>query len=248
MNNTGDTVRLVGSIFIVDPLFGSARKLSHRLRKECEPQEELSELSPLPISIPPEAPAAAPRAILTEPSQTWQLVCSGERINLMHRPENAEDGESGIQASRFWELCSTIFTSLQGGLELEIGRIAGVTHRRLNLANNASDQLSRLFFRDDLPDFFVENQHSAEWHVNNRIPWECGQKECPLNRITRVKAVRLSEEPDNDKVILIETDINTIPELSDIRFQQRHVAAFFGQMKLMNSEIMEALNDINLFA
>ncbi len=247
VNRQCKPVRLVGGIFIIDPLFGSTKKLTQCLLQACQSEEELSELSALPVKVPSDAPAHFPRVILTEPSQAWQLICSLEKINLKYYPENVEEENEKIQPNRFWEICLNLFGYLQGTNDLEINRMAGVTQTRLDIEENATERVNQFFFRDDIPELFKKNQHSTQWHVNNRVSLESSNQEFTLNRVTRVKAPRISTEPENDKLILIETDINTIPDSVDIRFQREEIKTFFGQLEILNSQIMEALDDANLF-
>ncbi len=236
-------IRLMGSIFIADPMLGSPRKLAQRLQNKCAEYEPLESLSPLPIDIPNQTPPEAPRAILTEPSQVWQLVCTGTRINLVYFPARAEETEEGISCDKFWSLNRDLLPELQAELSLDVSRISGVKHIRCDLEEPAVTRVKKTLFTPDLPEFFGENSHTAEWHVNNRVPWETGATACELNRITRIKAVRLSEEPENDKVLFVETDINTNPDDPDMRFQESEVSFFFHGLSDMNSEIREVLDE-----
>jgi hypothetical protein len=236
-------VRLMGSIFIVDPMLGSPRKLAQRLQSECAEYDPLDSLSPLPIDLPAQSPAEAPKAILTEASQVWQLVCTGTRINLVYFPAREDETQEGIAPPEFWDLCRCLLPGLQTELSVDVSRISAVKHVRCDLEEAAVQRLKNTLFVPDLPEFFDENPYSAEWHCNNRIPWESGEKTCELNRIARVKAVRLSEEPENDKVLFVETDINTNPDDPEVRFQEEEVSFFFEGLPEMNARIMEVLDD-----
>lgn len=242
--STSDVVaRCLGSVFIVEPMFGSARKLADRLRQTCGGFESLADLSPLPISAPSEAPSEVPRAVLTEPSQTWQLVCSHERLNLVYFPQKEEVPEQALSSGRFWELCAQVLSLLQGKLDLEVNRIAAVQHIRRDTEEKAVDYLRARFFAGSLSEQFLRGLYDAEFHVNNRVEWNSGTQQCVLNRIARVKAVRPAGERDNDRCIFLELDVNTIPDAPDIRFSEEEVTLFFSGMEDMVSSVVEAIDE-----
>ncbi|MFP4028742.1 MAG: hypothetical protein ACLFWL_13210 [Candidatus Brocadiia bacterium] len=238
-----NVIRLMGSIFIVDPLLGSPRKLAQKLQSECAEYDRLASLSPLPIDLPGQTPAEAPRAILTEASQVWQIVCTGTRINLLYFPAREDESQENTAPAEFWDLCRRLLPGLQTNLSLDVSRVSGVMHVRCDLEAAAVQRLKQTLFTPNMPDFFDANPYSAEWHFNNRIPWDSGEKTCELNRIVRVKAVRLSEERENEKVLFVETDINTNPDEPEIRFQEGEVSRFFEGLFDRNATIMEVLDE-----
>lgn len=243
MSDLSGIARLLGSVFIVEPMLGSPAKLNRRLREICAKHAVLAELFPLPLSIPSDAPAELPRAFLADPSDAWKVVCSAVRIDLHYAPGNKDVAGKATSAQDFWRLCAQLLPAVQTNLQVEVSRVATVLHQRSEMKEPVAEYISRAWFTPSLPAPLAEDMFECEFHVNTRGTWSTGVKEQVVNKWVRLKARRGRDAPQAAQLLFREFDINTAPDDPAVRFSDEEVRAFFDEVGDMIAPIAEAIDE-----
>lgn len=207
--------RLMAVIFTPDFVITDKLSLANKFNQISENRFN-GEFFSLPI--PKNAPLDLPRMILISHDSTWKLEISLERTNLIfNKPLGATVKIPSIV--EFGNYADQFFCAYKKGDNPRIQRLALVCERFSKLEN-------------ETPAHFIANKFSNNDHFLNANTFELHSHKrynCDAFRINswiRFKSANLADR-DRTQILLIENDLNTLPEDKDINFSESDIKKFF---------------------
>ena len=182
---------------------------------------ELFDASPISMPVPNEAPSEIPRIILQSSDKTLKLELASARANLFWFRQSEEDIKDvqGFLAFSTALLCE--YVGIVGG---RVGRLAAVLIRFFE-EENPGLFLAQHFCKESLQEAPFDRPESFELHARKRYLLA---EKFNINSWVRCKSGFVTK-PTRKSAVLIEQDINTLAEETDIKeFDSDQISDFYS--------------------
>ena len=170
---------------------------------------ELFDAAPVSMPLPPEAPSEIPRIILQSSDGRSKLELAPSRANMFWLRQADTDE---IKAEDFLGLATNLLWEYTATVNGKVGRIAMVLNRFVK-HENPGVFLAQHFCKDKWQTAPFNRPESFEIHAHKRYVLN---NQFNINSWVRCKT-GLIKLPDQQKIILVEQDINTFPEETETR-------------------------------
>lgn len=209
------------SLFTPDEEFSTAKITKSLLPKWLERFDADPMLLPYEQGMPLELP----RIILKSKTDAWHCDMASVRINLVwRRPKSTAVATPALES--FYGEAVTFLTDYVRLLECRVGRIAAVIHRYA-LHERPGQLLASHFCKDRWLIKPLNRPEQFELHAHKRF-WLPGQQ-FEVNSWVRNKTGWLSQADQRSPIVLVEQDLNTLPEEADKRsYGEQDIQRFFA--------------------
>lgn len=180
-----------------------------------------------PLLLPPAEglPREVPRFILNSSSGSWRCEIAPARVNLFwRRTETVSPALTPALTQFFGDDATLLLNEYVDFLKARVGRLAAVLNR---YASHASPGLflARHFCQERWMKAPLNRPENFELHAHKRFR----MGEFHVNSWVRSKTGRVSIEGASEPIVLVEQDINTLQEETEIRsFNSDEVTRFFA--------------------
>jgi len=219
-------------LFTPDEEVSSAKILRGPYSSNREWSERF-DAEPVTLPIPAGAPNDIPKLILESKSKSWKCEFASGRVNVFWR--KSSEGPTLSTSSEFFHIVGPILTEYIQFQRARIGRIAAVLHRMVEhqspglLLNNHFCQERWRKAPFDQPERF-------ELHTHKRFLLA---ERFQVNSWVKNKAVKGSIGDRPFSAVIVEQDINTLPEDADTSdFNEAEVESFFSAASAELDEIL----------
>lgn len=179
----------------------------------------LFDAAPVSMPLPSEAPSEIPRIILQSSDGHYKLELAPSRANMFWLRQ-AETDE--IKADDFLDLATNLLCEYTATVNAKVGRIATVLNRYVK-HENPGVFLAQHFCKDNWQTAPFNRPESFEIHAHKRYVLS---NQFNINSWVRCKT-GLIKLPDQQKIILVEQDINTLPEETETKeFSNEQIKEF----------------------
>jgi len=170
---------------------------------------ELFDAAPVSMPLPSESPSEIPRIILQSSDGRSKLELAPSRANMFWLRQADTDE---IKAEDFLGLATNLLWEYTATVNGKVGRIAVVLNRYVK-HENPGEFLAQHFCKDKWQTAPFNRPESFEIHAHKRYVLN---NQFNINSWVRCKT-GLIKLPDQQKIILVEQDINTFPEEMETR-------------------------------
>ncbi len=166
--------------------------------------------NPMVLPIPPDVPPEVPRIVLTDAGDTMRLQIAVSRSDLFLRRE-----ATNLDIARFFLRATSTLETVLGVLDVRPGRLAAIGTFFYRCDDPAS-VLTAHFCKPDMvgQGGSLANLHSFELHAHRRFDLGEGLS---VNTWVRCKTGSVTEGGSSFRAIVVERDVNTIPEEAESR-------------------------------
>jgi len=177
--------------------------------------------TPISLPSPPEMPTEIPRVILESDDKRYKIEFSPARVNLFWL--RMEDTDK-INVPDFLHFSTVVLCDYIVIVNGTVGRIAAIVTRFLKEANPGK-VLSEHFCREKWLARPFDRPQSFEIHAHKRYVLADKYR---INSWVRCKTGLLGKKPNQEPIILVEQDLNTLPEETETReFSDVEIKDFF---------------------
>ena len=170
---------------------------------------QLFDAAPVSMPLPSEVPSEIPRIILQSSDGHYKLELAPSRANMFWLRQADTDE---IKAEDFLGLATNLLCEYTAIVNGKVGRIAMVLNRYVK-HENPGVFLAQHFCKDKWQTAPFSRPESFEIHAHKRYVLN---NQFNINSWVRCKT-GLIKLPDQQKIILVEQDINTFPEETETR-------------------------------
>lgn len=217
------TVSCQATVFTPDEEV-SAAKLLRSFLPHTAAWLDLFDAEPTLLPMGGVAPRDVPRLILESQDGRWRCEVASSRINIVQR---AIGVEPNLDRGGFYARAAELLAEYVEFLSARVGRLAALQSHVLPMSRPGSFLATR-FCKPDWVSTGFSDVSSFELHSHSRTELDT---QFAVNVWTRHKTAALSEAapPEARAVVLVEQDINTLTEESDVRaFNRRQIDRFFS--------------------
>jgi hypothetical protein len=180
-----------------------------------------------PVILPAAAeglPREIPKIILSSTSGTWRCEIASARINLFWRRTKTVTIALTPSAAAFYSDAASLLNEYSAVVKARVGRMAAVVNRYASHPEPGIF-LAGHFCQDRWLKAPLNRPEHFELHAHKRFMM-AGQ--FTVNSWVRNKTGRMDVEGSPTPIVLVEQDINTIPEDSERRsFESGEITRFF---------------------
>jgi len=191
---------LQGILFLSNFAYGKkmdlVNKLSHAL-------PFLFEKDPTLLPIPDDAPPDIPRIMLSNKSEKYKCNISANRIDFFYKDEKEPKPFQEV-FKQFYPNYKKFFTSLKSEFNPQIGRVALISKLISSLEESSNDLIKSNFLKKGI---FL-NPHNLDLIILYKDKVDTFE----INRLIKIRSLRKVGDPENDKALRLEIDINTLSE------------------------------------
>jgi len=170
--------------------------------------------------VPPNAPENVPRIILNDTLKRYQCKISAERLDLAFNGSRKKPSSIGI----LWDEYSGIIRQLAEYLKKKnptrVWRLGLVVRLFKVLGGSANTYLREKYLRDD------RFGNAYEFHLSVLDKESMGR--FSINRWLRLRPMRKRDDPEDDRGLVVEIDINTPAEKNN-DFAEEEITHFFEE-------------------
>ena len=185
------------------------------------------------LPIPSEVPPEIPRVILQSGDSQWRLTMAPARIDSGW---HAKPAGAGLSLEAVAKECAEVLERYVRESHVRVGRV-GLVVNRICSADKPAETLIQRFCNEssqrepfDRSESFEVHNHKVYLPLRTDINYK-------INSWVRCKSARLVA--DDRPAILIEQDLNTLPNESDLRrFAPEQIRDFFQMAALEADEIL----------
>jgi hypothetical protein len=191
---------------------------------------------PAVLPVPPNAPGNVPRILLKDRLERYQCKVSAGRFDLAFDGSKRRETPIGIVWDEYSGIIRQLAEYLKKKNPTRVWRLGLVVRLFKVLPRSASIHIRETYFKDD------RFQNAYEIHVSVL------DKECMgtfnINRWLRVRPLRKRDDPEDDRGLGVDVDINTLAEEKN-DFTEEEITEFFEEafqhvvlrdIRLLNSE------------
>lgn len=191
---------------------------------------------PITLPVPEGFPLAAeaPRFILQSQDTKLRLQATPSRLDLI---QASLDPQSIRPLPDFLDWCLRLFDKYLDITQGRVGRLASVVIRRASPAETARELASH-FCKQALLDGPLNRPSDFEIHAAKQFDLLDGLR---INSWFRCKtAILIGRQTEQEKVVLVEQDFNTLPgELETREFSREEIRRFFGGVHERFREVLD---------
>lgn len=181
---------------------------------------------PITLPVPKDGPAEVPRIILGNKDESMRMEISLVRTDIRW---NLKRAAPELNLSQFSSFAQRAFACFHQATQAKPGRIALVLNR-FQLHENPGKEIASHFCRPEL----LLNEPGRKGPLNRPEQFELhAHKRFDLGRFrvnswVRCKTGTFTEGQSRHKVVLVEQDINTLPEaLAETEFNEADIGEFY---------------------
>ncbi len=168
--------------------------------------------------VPPNAPSNVPRIVLSDRAKKYQCKVSAERVDLAFDGSKRKPTGAGIVWDEFSGLIRQLAEYLKKKNPARVWRLGLVAHLFKVLEGSANAHIQQKYLKD------VRFGDPYELHLSVLNKEQMGQ--FTINRWLRLRPMRKTDDPQDDRGLVVEVDINTpVEENSD--FSEGDITEFF---------------------
>jgi len=168
--------------------------------------------------VPPNAPANVPRIVLADKAKRYQCKVSVERVDIAYDGSKGKPGEIGIIWDEFSGVIRQLAEYLKKKNPTRVWRLGLVVHLFKVLERSANLHILEKYLRDER----FREPHELHLSVLNKE--QMGQFN--INRWLKLRPMRKTDDPQDDRGLAVEVDINT-PAEENNDFAEEQVTDFF---------------------
>jgi len=184
---------------------------------------ELFDAEPTSVPTLQGLPREVPRLTLESKSGAWRCEIASARINLFWRQPKADAPEQTL--TQFFSKATTLLNEYRDFLGARVGRLAAVLNR---YAQHPSPGLflARHFCQERWLTGSLNRPENFELHAHKRFSLS---GRFLVNSWVRSKTGRLSSGEENQPIVLVEQDLNTLSEEIETQaFSKEDIDRFFS--------------------
>lgn len=170
--------------------------------------------------VPPNAPQDVPRIVLTDRGNRYQCKLSSGRVNLAFDGRKGNPPAIGVIWDEYCGVLRQLAEYLRKKNPTRVWRLGLVMHLFKVLGGSANSHILERYLKGG------RFQKPYELQVNVLHKQELG--EFQINRWLRLRPMRNREDPENDRGLVVEVDINTPAEQNN-DFTEDEIAHFFEE-------------------
>jgi hypothetical protein len=174
---------------------------------------------PTVLPLPEGVPNEVPKIILQSRSQEWRCEVAPARLNIHWRRLAAERG--GLGLDDFYRTATALLQQYRGLVASPIRRVAAVV-TRYALQERPGRYLAAHFCQERWLVAPFNRPENFEVHAHKQFMLADGMR---TNSWVRTKTGKLS---DRDPIVIVEQDLNTLPEETERRFDDGDLASFYN--------------------
>ncbi len=168
--------------------------------------------------VPPNAPPNVPRIVLTDRAKKYQCKVSVERVDLAFDGSKGKPEAIGVIWDEFSGMIRQLAEYLKKKNPTRVWRLGLVVHLFKVLEGSANLHIREKYLKDDR----FQDPHELHLHVLNKE--QMGRFN--INRWLRLRPMRKTDDPQDDRGLAVEVDINTLAE-ENSDFAEEEITDFF---------------------
>ncbi len=218
--NNFDVASIQATIYTPGLTFSHPKVLSYILSK----WGDVFNGQPISLPAPEDLPPQVPRIIIESADKHYKIEAAPARMNIFLL---RVDPEEDLAVRKFYSLVPEVLNGYRKETVAQVGRLAGVLTQTAFVDNPAALIVSK-FCRNELIDTLFKDPESFELHCHKRYKLSGLYN---VNSWMRLKTgfIRLKEK--NQKVLVVEQDINTFhEELNTANFIESEIEDFFKHL------------------
>ena len=170
-------------------------------------------------------PREVPKMILSSTSASWRCEIASARINIFWRRTKTAPPPLVPSISTFYADAAQLLVEYNRFLKSRVGRVAAVLNRYATHGQPGLF-LARHFCQERWAQAPLDRPESFELHAHKRFTLA---NEFQVNSWVRNKTGQIAIERDLEPIVLVEQDLNTLPEDVERRsFQNEEFVRFFS--------------------
>lgn len=170
--------------------------------------------------VPPNAPAGVPRVVLTDKGKKYQCKLSVGRVDLAFDGSKGKPSPIGVVWDEYCGIIRQLAEYLKKKNPTRVWRLGLVVQLFKVLERSANAHILQNYLKDG------RFQEPYELHLNVLNKEQMGR--FSINRWLRLRPMRKTDDPQDDRGLVVEVDINTPAEQNN-DFGEEEITQFFEE-------------------